>query len=611
LEMDELKQDLTLKETEDRQAPSPQPEVAQIKQPDLQNAANEAEIVPGYRIGEQIAEGSSGRVYKAHKESDGSAVAIKLFKKELVPDADALRRFGYEVETLGKLNHPSIIRIHSSGSTREGIPYIITELMDGLTIRQSIDANGVFEPKRAATIAREICRALSAAHAQSIIHRDLKPNNIIIDNQNIAKVVDFGIAKAVGSSSETITQYGAIIGTPAYMSPEQCLGQKVDERTDLYALGCTIFEMLTGVKAFNSATPVEGIAKQISPDRSHIKKLLRSTGAPQDLQTIVAKCVEREPIDRYTNVAELEHDLGCFVVGKPPSFAIANRRAKQLAAVCIAAVSVLLLVCSGKAITYFSNAPQPTTGYVGQSFGAPPLSTTEIRDASNGKIIFSDPTATTMAQALQDASDRKVSLRGANLRGAHLTQSVIGSLDLSGADLTDAQLAQIKWTDVDLHNAVLTRANLASANLLGVNLRNAQLNSARLASCQAPSTILENANLSDADVTHANLERASCVGTNFTRARLSQANLDEADCTNANFSDANLMLTHLSGAICSHAKFERAIMHQTDFSGARLAGADFQGVRSSRIKIMGADIANTQFGRMVFDSRGYLSGSYY
>jgi serine/threonine protein kinase len=609
--MDELKQDLTLKETEDRQTPSLQPEAAQAKPLSLQNAANDAGTVPGYLIGEQIAEGSSGRVYKAQKESDGSTVAIKLFKKELVPDADALRRFGYEVETLGKLNHPNIIRIHSSGSTREGIPYIITELMDGLTIRQSIDANGVFEPKRAATIAREICRALSAAHAQSIIHRDLKPNNIIIDNQNIVKVVDFGIAKAVGSSSETITQYGAIIGTPAYMSPEQCLGQQVDERTDLYALGCTIFEMLTGVKAFNSATPVEGIAKQISPDRSHIKKLLRSTGAPQDLQTIVSKCVEREPVDRYTNVAELEHDLGCFVVGKPPSFAIANRRAKQLAAVCIAAVSVLVLVCSSKAITYFSNTPQPATGYLGQSFGSPPLSTTEIRDASNGKIIFADPTATTMAQALQDASDRKVSLRGANLRGAHLTQSIIGSLDLSGADLTDAQLAQIKWTDVDLHNAVLTRANLTSANLLGVNLRNAQLNTARLASCQAPSTILENADLSDADVTHANLERASCVGTNFSRARLSQTNLDEADCTNANFSDANLIMTHLSGAICSHAKFERAIMNQTDFSGARLAGADFQGVRSSRIKIMGADIANTQFGRMVFDSRGYLSGSYY
>jgi len=610
--MDELKQDLFLKETDDRQgSPNPQPEAAQPSLPSPQNVANETEPVPGYRIGEQIAEGSSGRVHKAIKESDGSTVAIKLFKKELVPDADAFRRFEYEVETLGKLRHPNIIRILGSGSTREGLPYIITDLMDGVTIRQSIDANGVFEPKRAAMIAREICRALSAAHAQSIIHRDLKPNNIIVDNQNIAKVVDFGIAKAIGSSSETITQYGAIIGTPAYMSPEQCLGQKVDPRTDIYALGCTIFEMLTGVKAFDSATPVEGIAKQISTDRSHIKKLLRSTGAPQDLQTIVTKCLEREPVDRYSNVAEVEHDLGCFVVGKPPSFAIANQRSKQLAVVLIAAVSILVLVCSTKAITYFSNSPQPATGYVGQSFGAPPQSPTEIRDVSTGKIIFSDPTAVTMADTLKDASDRKISLRGANLRGAVLSRSTISSLDLSGADLTGAQLVQIKWTDVDLHNAVLTRANLASANLLGVNLRNAQLNSALLIACKAPSTILENADLTEADVSQANLERSSCVGSNFSRARLMLSHFDEADCTNANFDDANLSSTYLSGAICSHAKFERAIMHGTDLSGARLVGVDFLGVRASRVKIAGADITNAQFGRLMIDTRGYLTGSYY
>lgn len=191
------------------------------------------------------------------------------------------------------------------------------ENVEGKNLRTILNESGAFTPKRAAVVAREVCRALTAAHESGIIHRDLKPGNIILDENNIAKVVDFGIAKAVGSSNDTITEYGAVIGTPAYMSPEQCLGQKVDERSDIYSLGCTLFELLTNEKAFDAETAMIALAKQINKDRSHLKPILDQHKIPTDLQKIVLKCLERNQENRYSSAAELDHDLSAFLLEVP------------------------------------------------------------------------------------------------------------------------------------------------------------------------------------------------------------------------------------------------------------------------------------------------------
>jgi len=270
--------------------------------------------LPGFHDLRLIANGTSGYVYSARRDIDNKALAVKVYEKSLIPDADAVRRFEHEVSTLQQLSHPNIVKIFGYGTTESEQPYIVMENVEGKNLRKLLSENGALETNRAATAAREVCRALIAAHERGIIHRDLKPTNIILDDRNIAKVVDFGIAKAVGSANDTITEYGAIIGTPAYMSPEQCLNQRTDERSDIYSLGCTLFELLTNEKAFEAETAITALAKQINKDRSHLKPILDRHKVPPDLQNIVLKCLERNPENRYNTALELDHALSGYLL---------------------------------------------------------------------------------------------------------------------------------------------------------------------------------------------------------------------------------------------------------------------------------------------------------
>lgn len=512
--------------------------------------SSKSEPIPGYDLLQIIGQGASGQVYAAKRSSDGKQVAIKIFNKELTPDRDARRRFEQEVDTLSKLMHPNIVKILDWGATTAGESYIIMEMVEGASIRVILDTEGVFQPQRAAEVAREICRALAAAHKEGIIHRDLKPNNIILDAHNFAKVIDFGIAKAVGSSTDTITQYGAVIGTPAYMSPEQCLGQKVDARSDIYSLGCTLFEMLTAIKAFDSNNAVEAIAKQIDKDRSHICHLLRSTAAPPALQAIVVKCLERDPGRRYNSVAELDHDLGAFLLGLEPPYA---RPRKNFDPVPVTAGLALLAFLVAGANWWTGPGWQFFDALTGKPDNSQPLSakpaTTPwgqgivIRDRFTNKILFSDPSAKNLGQALQNAGDQKISLRGANLHDANLVQTQLHSVDLSLADLSAAQFVQSKLNDVDLHGAILNRANFTQATMANVNMRNAELEMANFTQVRAPGLILAGANLNSARLSQAHLERSLCRSTNFSQADMTQACLDEADCTDANFRNARTSQT--------------------------------------------------------------------
>jgi uncharacterized protein YjbI with pentapeptide repeats len=422
------------------------------------------------------------------------------------------------------------------------------ELADGLSLRTALDTEGVFTPRRAATIAREICQALEAAHEQEIIHRDLKPNNIILGKDDQVKLIDFGVAKAVGFSTDTITQYGAIVGTPEYMSPEQCLGQTVDARSDIYSLGCTLFEMLTKTKAFESNNAVEAIAKQISPDRSHLSRLLNSAGAPGALCSIVEKCIEREPANRYRTVSEVDHDLSAFLLNVPLAFATRNKllgrfttASSQLAARLARAlgswtytpakqVSERRSIIRKESIDVFGVNISSSVSYTGPGIA--------IRDRFTGQVIFAASNAITTAEALIEAAQKRICLHGANLCGADLTHLKLSDLDLTAADLTGAQLIQAKFTNVDLSRAILEHADLTQATLIGVRLKEAQMRSATLIQCKAPLLLLDGADLTGAMLNQTYLERASCRGTNFHNADLTQATFEYANCTYANFNGA-------------------------------------------------------------------------
>ncbi|MBC7996371.1 MAG: serine/threonine protein kinase, partial [Leptolyngbya sp.] len=310
--------------------------------------------IDGYQLEEIIGTGSTGVVYRA-RDIAGTKVALKLFRKELVPDVEAVKRFNKEIGTLQKLSHPNIVKMLAHGNSESGAPYTVMELVGGKSIKQTLESGNVFQPQTTAAIMRDVCRALAAAHAETVIHRDLTPANIIVGNDNVAKVVDFGIAKAVGYSGETLTQMGAVVGTPAYMSPEQCLGNDVDARSDIYSLGCTMFEMITGIKAFNSNNPVEAIAKQMSDDRSHIPKTLESSSIPKDIQAIIIKCLHKKPEQRYQTVSELDHDLSAFVLSKPLPYANVGRQEKVVWQRAVMVCSVLTLLTLGAYVALVGN----------------------------------------------------------------------------------------------------------------------------------------------------------------------------------------------------------------------------------------------------------------
>src|SRR5262252_5164993 len=252
-----------------------------------------------YEVLSQVGAGGMGEVYKARDTRLDRTVAVKVLPRMAAdgPDsADALARFEREARAVAALSHPNILAIHDFG--REGdVAYCVTELLEGESLRQRLDA-GAIPPRKAVEYAQQIARGLAAAHDRGIVHRDLKPDNVYLTRDGIVKILDFGLARQnlrTGSSSgpQSLTASGTVVGTPGYMSPEQIRGKAVDARSDLFALGVILYEMLTGKRAFQRESPVETMMSVLQDDPS----LTAGRGVPAVLATIVAHCLEKSPED--------------------------------------------------------------------------------------------------------------------------------------------------------------------------------------------------------------------------------------------------------------------------------------------------------------------------
>jgi serine/threonine protein kinase len=553
----------------------------------------------GFKLQEVLGDGGSATVYRALNQKTGETVAVKIFKQtssasSTVKSADALntdqmKRFEKELSTLRKLDCSNIVSVSGWGTTADGAPYIVMEYVSGKSIKSILDGGEVFPADRTISIAREICRALISAHTQEFIHRDLKPSNIIVNDKNATKVVDFGIAKAMGIGiiDDTITQLGSVVGSPAYMSPEQCLGEPLDARSDIYSLGCTMYEMLTGFKAFASETTVQAIAKQINPDRSNVRRFLNSTGVSSALESVIMKCLEREPVNRYQSVGELDHDLSALQLSKPISVVSSNSLPTKHSSLLIA-LAVTAAIFVGTVVwlnipASVPNALAPTTS-ISQSS---PLHGVQIFN-KKGKMIFDDSAARDIKQALMDAAKEKVDLREVKLQDANLQNITLIGVDLSGADLTSARLTQSHLTDVNLHQANLTSADLGQAHLLNVDLSRADLSSANLTQCRAPGCNISGANLSFARLTQAKFPQGICSSAIFKSATLSQAKFD--------------------GASLKFANFDNAHLTQTSFEGADLTNASFANTNPIQVRIQGANLAGTFLPNIEIDSNGTHMG---
>ncbi len=216
-----------------------------------------------YRIQEIIGEGGMGVVYEAHDAQVDRQVAIKLVRRECLQDAKFVTRFRRELEVTSQLRHPSTIRVYEHGETEDGRPYMVMELLTGQSLAERLEQGRVPE-FQALQFARQIAESLSEAHEHGIFHRDLKPDNIFIETVGVTtviKVLDFGIAGGIDALK--LTRAGEVFGTPQYMSPEQCNGTDLDHRTDIYSLGCILYEMIEGKPPFSAESPMATMLKHV------------------------------------------------------------------------------------------------------------------------------------------------------------------------------------------------------------------------------------------------------------------------------------------------------------------------------------------------------------
>ena len=311
------------------------------------------ETVGRYEIERRIGEGAMADVYRAHDPSINRVLAIKVLKSELRQDAGISARFLREARAAGALSHPNIVTIYDVGEA-DGYPYIAMELLDGIPLDELLRESGRMTPLDVAKVGEQLASALYYAHKQGIIHRDIKPSNIMLcDDGRTAKILDFGIARvgeadrARAELSAVRTQFGQVVGTPRYMSPEQAFGLEIDHRSDLFSLGVVLYELLTGSTAFGG-TSLATLALQITQRQPEpLSKILPD--CPRGLQHVVDKLLAKQPDKRFATGAAAAEALRreCAALSLPRD---ARRRLPlqlRLSLVMTAAIAFALTVSIG------------------------------------------------------------------------------------------------------------------------------------------------------------------------------------------------------------------------------------------------------------------------
>jgi eukaryotic-like serine/threonine-protein kinase len=263
-----------------------------------------------YEILGSIGAGGMGEVFRARDARLDREVALKVLPTAVATDPDRMQRFEQEARAAAALNHPNILVVHDVGA-QDGVPYVVSELLDGHTLRHVLDA-GALPARKATDYASQVASGLAAAHDRGIVHRDLKPENVFVTKDGRAKILDFGLAKLVASSSGASqatalqTDPGTVLGTAGYMAPEQLRGEDVDARSDIFSLGAMLYEMYAGRRAFSGRTAVEtmsAILKEDPPELGPIK------GVSPAVERVMRRCLEKNRLERFQSARDVNFAL--------------------------------------------------------------------------------------------------------------------------------------------------------------------------------------------------------------------------------------------------------------------------------------------------------------
>ncbi|MGZ8803327.1 MAG: Stk1 family PASTA domain-containing Ser/Thr kinase, partial [Mycobacterium sp.] len=272
-----------------------------------------------YEVGEILGFGGMSEVHLARDLRLHRDVAIKVLRADLARDPSFYLRFRREAQNAAALNHPAIVAVYDTGEaqTPSGpLPYIVMEYVDGVTLRDIVHGEGPMPSQRAIEVIADACQALNFSHQHGTIHRDVKPANIMISKTGAVKVMDFGIARALADAGNPVTQTAAVIGTAQYLSPEQARGVKVDARSDVYSLGCVLYEILTGEPPFVGDSPVAVAYQHVREDP--VPPSERHSGISPELDAVVLKALAKNPDNRYQTAAEMRADLVKVHSGEKP-----------------------------------------------------------------------------------------------------------------------------------------------------------------------------------------------------------------------------------------------------------------------------------------------------
>ncbi|HEV2417850.1 MAG TPA: protein kinase [Terriglobia bacterium] len=372
---------------------------------------------PRYQIEALLGRGGMGVVYKAYDRELDRTVALKLVRPDLTFDPESMRRFKQELLLASRVSHKNILRIHDLGDV-DGVKFISMAYVEGEDLHHFLKQARRCPAEQVIAIGRQLAAALDAAHGEGVVHRDLKPQNVLLDNNGQAYVMDFGLAKSLEADASLLTHAGAVLGTPRYMSPEQVEGKPADARSDIYALGLILYEMATGELPFSTESVTQMMVQRLTQKPKDPK--LVNPEVPRHLANVILRCLETNPANRYQSARAIQQDFGSGETAKSlhgrSSVQITlavpeSRRSRFLAAV----VTLVLLAAIAAIIVYKLKHPSP---------GATEAGTGELPSLAQGKFVAVLPFHvlgnTSSLGYLAEGLDEAINAKLFALKGVHV-----------------------------------------------------------------------------------------------------------------------------------------------------------------------------------------------
>jgi eukaryotic-like serine/threonine-protein kinase len=389
-----------------------------------------------YELLDLLGQGGMGSVFKAKHLLLERVFALKVLKIGTADSQDSRARFEREAKTAARLSHPSLVSVYDYGTTGAGEPFIVMDFIPGKSLAEIVSTTGPLETKRAIRIFSQIVDGLAHAHANGVIHRDLKPSNVMIlasdQGQDSVKIVDFGIAKVVGDQGDTtpqLTKTGEVFGSPMYMSPEQCRGQPPDHRSDIYSLGCLMYESLLGQPVFSADNSLALIFKHINESPPGFSSSTKQVVVPDSLANVVLKALAKAPDDRYQSMDEVRKALNEVtegsspaVVPSPPASSISKMWAALAAVVALIVTAVVgMAFYSNNLLTPSPPTTQPTTPPAPSPITSP-TTTAPVEDVKRPRTETPVP-ASPLPAVAEPSNSEKLRTSDKHGKSAHTTST--------------------------------------------------------------------------------------------------------------------------------------------------------------------------------------------